>query len=322
MEHILNDLNRMKIIFMGTPDFALPGLDEIFRRGIEIAAVVTRPDRPAGRGKKLTAPPVKERGLELGLDVWQPATLKDPGVLDRIKEISPDLFVVSAYGRFIPDEVLALARCRGINLHPSLLPSYRGAAPIQWALINGDSQTGVTIIEVADKMDAGDIYGQRTVDILPDDNAGVLFHRLAEAGGNLLADVVEEIQNGKADPRPQDESRVTLAPRLAKSDGRIDWQNSAMDINNRIRGLYPWPGAFTTISTLKETVSLKIIKARVVPAQGASPGEVLESDRDTLVVSTGEGSLQLLNVQLEGKRPLPIADFLRGHPIPSGDILG
>ena len=307
---------------MGTPDFALPGLDEIHRRGIEIAAVVTRPDRPAGRGKMLTAPPVKERGLELGLEVLQQDNLNDPGFLDLIKEIGPDLFAVSAYGKFIPDKLLALARYRGINLHPSLLPRYRGAAPIQWALINGDSQTGVTIIEVADKMDAGAIYGQKPVDILPDDNAGLLSHRLAEAGGILLADVIDQIAEDSSCAQPQEESGVTFAPRLAKSDGRINWQDSAVDINNRIRGFYPWPGAFTTLSTPKGAVSLKIIKAQVLPVAGRSPGEVLESDGETVIVSTGEGCLQLLNIQLEGKRPLPTANFLRGHPIPSGEILG
>jgi len=312
----------MKIIFMGTPDFALPGLNEIYRRGIEIAAVVTRPDQPAGRGKRITASPVKERGLELGLEVWQPASLKDTDFLDRIREVSPDLVVVSAYGKFIPDKVLSLARYRGINLHPSLLPRYRGAAPIQWALINGDSQTGVTIIEVADKMDAGAIYGQRSVNILPDDNAGSLFQRLADAGGILLADVVEQIERGEADPRLQDENKVTLAPRISKEDGRINWHGSATDINNRIRGFYPWPGAFTTISTLKGIRSLKIIRAQVLGGGGGSPGEVLEADGDILIISTGDGTLRLLDIQLEGKRPLAAAEFLRGCRIVSGDILG
>jgi methionyl-tRNA formyltransferase len=312
----------MKIIFMGTPTFAIPGLNEIHRRGIEIAAVVTRPDRPAGRGKALTMPPVKERGLELGLDLWQPSSLKAPNFIDRIKELQPDLFVISAYGKFIPDELLSLARYRGINLHPSLLPRYRGAAPIQWALINGDSRTGVTIIEVAEKMDAGAIYSQKSVDIFPDDNAGTLFTKLAEEGGRLLADAVEQIAEGKGDPQPQDESKVTLAPRLSKEEGRINWQMSATDINNRIRGFYPWPGAFTTLSTPKGARSLKIIQARVFPGGGGRPGEVLEADGDVLIVSTGDGTLRLLEVQLEGKRPLAAEDFLRGHRIASGEILG
>jgi len=307
---------------MGTPNFALPGLNEIYRRGIEIAAVVTQPDQPAGRGKRITASPVKERGLELGLEVWQPASLKDTDFLDRIREVSPDLVVVSAYGKFIPDKVLSLARYRGINLHPSLLPRYRGAAPIQWALINGDSQTGVTIIEVAEKMDAGNIYGQRSVDILPDDNAGSLSQILADAGGILLADIVELIERGKADPRLQDENKVTLAPRISKEDGRINWHVSATDINNRIRGFYPWPGAFTTISTLKGIRSLKIIRAQVLDGGGGSPGEVLEADGDILIISTGDGTLRLLDIQLEGKRPLAAAVFLRGCRIVSGDILG
>ncbi len=307
---------------MGTPAFALPGLNDIHRRGVEIAAVVTRPDRPAGRGKILTAPPVKERGLELGLDIWQPASLKDPDLLNRIKDIRPDLVVVSAYGKFIPDEVLSLARYRGINLHPSLLPRYRGAAPIQWALINGDARTGVTIIEVAEKMDAGAIYARKPVDIFPDDNAGTLFKRLAEEGGQLLADVVEQIAEGKADPRPQDESNVTFAPRLSKAEGRINWSDTATDINNRIRGFYPWPGAFTTLSTPKGVRSLKIIRARVVPGGEGRPGEVLEADGDVFVVATGDGTLRLLEVQLEGKRPLAAEDFLRGHRISSGEILG
>lgn len=307
---------------MGTPEFALPGLNEIHRRGIEIAAVVTMPDRPAGRGKMLTIPPVKERGLELGLDLWQPAGLKDPDLLARIKDFKPDLFVVSAYGKFIPSELLSLARYHGINLHPSLLPRYRGAAPIQWALINGDSQTGVTIIEVAEKMDAGVIYAQKSVDILPDDNAGTLFTKLAEEGGRLLADVVEQIAEGKADPQPQDVSKVTFAPRLTKSDGRISWSDTATDINNRIRGFYPWPGAFTTLSTPKGARSLKIIKAQILSGEGEGAGEVLKADGGVLIVSTGDGTLRLLEVQLEGKRPLAVEDFLRGHRIASGEILG
>lgn len=316
------DRKKMKIIFMGTPEFALPGLETLYNRGIEIAGVVTRPDRPAGRGREPTPPPVKVRAQSLGLDIRQPGKLKDPAFIDWITHIGPDLFVVSAYGKFIPADLLACAGEGGINLHPSLLPRYRGAAPIQWALINGDVETGVTVISIAGRMDAGDIFAREPVSILQDDNGETLARRLAERGGELLADVVGQIERGKASPHPQDESEVTLAPRLSKEDGWIDWRESAARINNRVRGLYPWPGAFTTLQTAKGDKTLKIIRSAALPGGDGTPGEVLESGRDTLTICTGEGGLSILELQIEGKRPLSPADFLRGHRIASGEILG
>lgn len=307
---------------MGTPEFAIPGLDEIYRRGINVAAIVTRPDRPAGRGRKLTASPIKERGLALGLKVWQPTSLKNPDFLDLVRKIGPELFVVSAYGKFIPSKLLAVAPHSGINLHPSLLPRYRGAAPIQWSLINGDNQTGVTVIEVAEKMDAGAIYAQRPVDILPEDNAASLSRRLAETGGDLLADVIEQIAAGGIRLRTQDESKVTFAPRITKSDGWVDWQDSAININNRIRAFNPWPGAITSIYTSKGVKILKIIQAQVINKGAGKAGEILHSENDLLIIATGNGSLRLLKIQLEGKRPLPVADFLRGQQVLPGQILG
>ncbi|MDP8215425.1 MAG: methionyl-tRNA formyltransferase [Candidatus Euphemobacter frigidus] len=312
----------MKIVFMGTPVFALPGLDSLVNRGVEIAAVVTRPDRGAGRGRRLTPSPVKVRALALGLSVLQPERLKDRDFIALIKDISPNLIVVSAYGKFIPAEVLAGAKEGGINLHPSLLPRYRGAAPIQWALINGEVETGVTIISISDRMDAGYIFAQAPVAIFPEDNAETLGHRLAERGGELLSDVVEKLAQGSLVPRPQDESKVTLAPRLSKEDGRINWHRSATRIHNLVRGLYPWPGTFTTVPTLKGEKILKIIRCRPGPSSNGVPGEALEAEGDILSIAAGEGSLRILELQIEGKRPVTAGEFLRGYRISPGVILG
>ncbi|MFH1038384.1 MAG: methionyl-tRNA formyltransferase [PVC group bacterium] len=312
----------MRIIYMGTPEFSLPGLEEIHRRGIEIAMVVTRPDRPAGRGRSLTASPVKERALSMGLDVRQPENLQDPELLGFITRLEPDLFVVSAYGKFIPAALIARAKKGGINLHPSLLPRYRGAAPIQWALINGEPETGVTIISISGRMDAGDIYAQMSVPVSPADNAATLSRRLADAGGILLADAAERIVQGGVLPLPQDEAKATFAPRLTKEDGRIDWQQAAVRIDNRVRGLYPWPGTFTIWPSSEGAVTLKILRSIPLPAAEGRPGEVLEANESAFTVSAGQGRLRILELQMEGKRPLPAGEFLRGHPIPPGTILG
>ncbi len=311
----------MKIIFIGTPDFALPGLELLAAGPAEVAAVITRPDRPAGRGRQPTPSPVKIRGRELGLKILAPPDPAAPETLAALREIAPDLFVVSAYGRFIPAALLDLASRGGINLHPSLLPRYRGAAPIQWALINGEWETGVSVISVARRMDAGDIWGQKTVAIDPEDNAETLSRRLAREGGILLAEVVGEMERGEISPRPQDENLVTLAPRLTKEDGRIDWNLPAVEIANRIRGLYPWPGSFTTLAGPGNR-TLKILAAEPAAAAGGRPGEILRAGGEELLVAAGEGALKICRLQLEGKRPLGAGEFLRGRSLRAGEVLG
>lgn len=306
---------------MGTPEFALPGLERLAAEG-EVAAVITRPDRPAGRGKKPAPPPVRTRAEELNLKVFQP---EDPGgreILDAVRALKPDLFVVSAYGKFIPAALLRLAGRGGINLHPSLLPRYRGAAPIQWALINGEKETGVSVISVAGKMDAGEIWDQRAVAIRAEDNAETLARVLAREGGLLLAEVAGKMERGEISPRPQDERMVTFAPRLAKEDGLIDWRRPAEKIVNQVRGLYPWPGSFTFLPAGRGGRALKILSAEPLPPSGGRPGEVLEAGKEELVIAAGEGALRVGELQLEGKQPHPAGEFLRGCPLRPGELLG
>jgi len=307
---------------MGTPEFALAGLERLAAGGFEIAAVITRPDRPAGRGRKPSPPPVKIRSRELGLRIFQPADLAGPEILAAVRELGPDLFVVSAYGRFIPSVFLGLAPRGGINLHPSLLPRYRGAAPIQWALINGEEETGVSVISVAEKMDTGEIWGQKAVAIRPEDNAETLSGRLAGAGGNLLAEVAGKMERGEIAPRPQDESRATYAPRLKKEDGRIDWSRPGEEIANRVRGLYPWPGTFTRLPAARGGLILKIISAEPLTLSGGRPGEVRRAEKEELVIAAGEGALKVRRLQLEGKQPHQAGEFLRGCPLSPGEVLG
>lgn len=310
----------MKIIFMGTPEFALPGLERL-AAGEEVAAVITRPDRPAGRGRRPVPPPVKTRAEKLGLRVLQPDKLSSPEFLAAVGELEPGIFVVSAYGRFIPASLLELAGHGGINLHPSLLPRYRGAAPIQWALINGERETGVSVISVAERMDAGDIWARKKVMIAPDDNAATLSRKLAREGGILLSEVVGKIDRGEIVPRPQDEKLATLAPRLTREDGRIDWSRPAGEIVNRVRGLCPWPGTFTTLPG-RGGRSLKILSAEAVGSERGRPGEILRAEGEELVAAAGEGAVRIRELQLEGKRPLPAEEFLRGCRPAPGDLLG
>ncbi len=312
----------MKIIFMGTPEFALDGLERLVEGGCELAAIITRPDRPAGRGRRSASPPIKIRGEELGLRILQPAGLGGTEILDAVREIAPDLFVVSAYGRFIPASLLSLAARGGINLHPSLLPRYRGAAPIQWALINGELETGVSVISVVKEMDAGDIWAQKPVKIDPEDNAETLSRKLAREGGILLAEVVEKMERDEISPHPQDEEQVTFAPLLTKEDGRIDWTSPAEMIANRVRALYVWPGTFTSLPAGYGHRKLKILSARFAESTGKRPGEILQAEGGELLIAAGEGALRIHQLQLEGKRPLSTEEFLRGCRLRAGEILG
>ena len=306
----------MRIVFFGSAPIGFPVL-EVLRASYadEVVAVVTQPDRLAGRKRQLTACPVKIVAQKNSLPVFSPEKVKD--CLDDLAVLQPDLFVVVAYGQYIPPSVLALPSFGAINLHPSLLPRYRGASPIQWALANGDSITGVTILYVSEKMDAGDIILQRTLPIDADDTAETLEPKLAAAGAALLMEAVELIRRGTAVRYPQDDAAATEVRKLVKDDGRIDWTLPATAIRNRIRGFTPWPGCFCE---LPGDVRLKVLMAAVEDRTGP-PGKVLDATGNGLLVATGDGALRLLCVQPAGKCAMDGAAFIRGYPLPTGCFL-
>jgi methionyl-tRNA formyltransferase len=308
----------MKLAFMGTPEFAVPSLEAVLAVG-DVVAVVTRPDKPQGRGLRVTPPPVAVVATQYALDVLQPATLRDPDFLARLRRLEPDLIVVVAYGRILPPEVLAVAPMGGINLHPSLLPRYRGAAPIPRAIAAGDTETGVTVLHMSEDLDAGDIILQRRVPIRADDTSATLEPRLAREGAALLVEALGLLESTRAPRQPQDPSRVTLAPRLTQEEALIRWNNSADTIVNLVRAFDPWPVAYT----LRDGAPLKIWRAMARPIGGQGlPGTVLEAEGDRLVVVAGDGAVELLEVQPASGRRMPAADYLRGHPFPPGTVLG
>jgi methionyl-tRNA formyltransferase len=303
---------------MGTPQFAVPTLEALYASRHALALVVTQPDRPRGRGRVLAAPAVKVAAHGLGLPVAQPYKIGDAAFLETIDRFAPDALVVAAYGKIIPQCLLDLPPLGAVNLHPSLLPKYRGPAPIQWPLIQGDLETGVTIIQLNAQMDAGDILLQEKTAIDPADSAESLHDRLAEMGAALLIKTLDGLAENTIIPRPQDHDQATLAPMLKKSDGRIDWQMGAWALERRIRALNPWPGTFTFHG--KER--LKILGAKVIarPAE-AAPGTVVAGFDDELRVATGDGLLLVEMVQGASGKRLSTADYLRGHAMPPGTRL-
>jgi methionyl-tRNA formyltransferase len=308
----------MKIVFMGTPEFAVPSLETTLAAG-DIVAVVTRPDKPQGRGLRLTAPPVAVVATQYALEVLQPEMLRDPEFLAQLGRLEPDLIVVVAYGRIIPPDVLRVARMGGINLHPSLLPRYRGAAPIPRAIAAGETDTGVTILYVSEELDAGDIILQRPVAIHADDTAGTLEARLAQEGATLLVEALGLLETNQAPRHPQDPSRVTVAPKLAQDEALIHWSDPAEKIVNMVRAFDPWPVAYT----LRDGAPLKVWRAAARAVDGpGTPGVVREGDRGRLVVDAGEGAVEVLEVQPASGRRMPAADYLRGHPLAPGAVLG
>jgi methionyl-tRNA formyltransferase len=309
----------VRIVFMGTPDFAVPTLQRLAASRHEIAAVLTNPDRPAGRGRQPQAPPVKDAALVLGLDVLQTADLSDPELAAQLNAYSPDLFAVVAFS-ILPPALLALPPRGSVNLHPSLLPAYRGAAPIIWAVINGEEETGITTFHLNERIDAGDILLQRQVCIGPEETAGELDARLRQLGADLIVETIDGLEAGGLAPQPQPRRAASRAPKLAKEDGRIDWTRSTSAVFNLIRGTNPVPGAFTEWSGSL----LKIHRARVLEnAQRQIPGSVLAADaRDGLVVATGDGALALTEVQPAGRAKMEARAFVRGHALESGARFG
>jgi methionyl-tRNA formyltransferase len=293
---------------MGTPQFAVGPLRAVAAAGHEIAGVVTRTDKPAGRGRSLTAPPVKSAAEEMGLPVYQPKRVRETAFIDQLRSIGPEAIVVAAYGQILPKELLTLPKYGCLNIHASLLPFYRGAAPINWAIIRNETRTGITIMQMDEGMDTGAILLQESVLIDPLDTAGTLTEKLSAVGAKLITAALQLITDNRLLPTPQDGSRATLAPLLKKEDGLIDWNLPAADIHNRIRGLSPWPGAYT----LLDGKIVKIIAAEAVNGAGR-PAMLYEKDDHTLEIGTGAGLLRIVSIQPEGKRPMTAGDFLRGH---------
>ncbi|MDE7062826.1 MAG: methionyl-tRNA formyltransferase [Lachnospiraceae bacterium] len=309
----------MRVIFMGTPDFAVGTLQAIARAGYEIVLVVSQPDKPKGRGNVMQAPPVKEAAMALGIEVYQPRRVRMPECVEHLREYRPDMIVVAAFGQILPPEILAMPRYGCINVHASLLPKYRGAAPIQWAVINGEQVSGVTIQRMAEGIDTGDMIAKVEVPLAADETGGSLFERLAEVGAGLCVDTMAQIEAGNAVYTPQREEDATHVGMIHKQLGKINWKQPAQNIERLVRGLNPWPSAYTALNGR----ILKIWSAAVLPGGNTDEaGCVVESDGRTLIVQTGEGRLSLREVQLEGKKRMGIDAFLRGCEVPTGTYLG
>src|SRR3990172_2141521 len=307
----------MKIIFMGTPEFAVPSLRALIESGEDIVAVVTQPDKPKGRGLEVAPPPTKVLAEKHGIPVLQPAKIKTEEFFNELKKFSADLICVTAYGKILPKNILDLPPHGCINVHASLLPKYRGAAPINWAIIRGEKVTGITTMKMDEGMDTGDMLLKEEVPIDDEDTGDTLSEKLSEIGARLLIETIRLLKEGKLNPIPQDHSQATYAPMLKKEDGKIDWQKSAEEIRNLIRVALPWPSAYTNL----EGKLLKIYKTKVSEG-GGKPGEVMKSDSGILRVATGKGTIDILELQIEGGKKLQTQVFLRGRRIEEGMVLG
>lgn len=308
----------MRIVFMGTPDFAVPSLEALIQNGYEVAGVFTQPDKPKGRGKKLASCPVKDRAMQSGIPVFQPARIRRDGVAD-LKALKPDLCVTAAFGQILSQEVLDIPVHGTVNVHASLLPRHRGSAPIAWGLMMGEDTAGVTTMMTDKGIDTGDMLLTRKVEVLPGETCGELTTRLARAGAELLIETLRRIEKGNCPRVPQNHELATYEPMLTKEMGRIDWGASAKEIVWKVRGLNPWPCAYTAFP---EGV-LKIWLAKEAPGDGkAVPGQVIAADeKNGLIVMTGEGAVEILCLQAPGGRRMDAKDYLRGHPVRVGEIL-
>jgi len=303
----------MHLIFLGTPAFAVPTLESLVAAGHDVACVVTQPDRPSGRGQRLTASPVKEAALRFGLSVYQPARIRRPEAVAALAGLKPDAMVVVGYGQIIPQAAIDIPPHGILNVHASLLPKYRGAAPVQWAVANGETRTGVTIMRIDAGLDTGEMLRKAETAIGPEETAVELGARLAATGAALLVETLEKID--AIEPEKQDASQATYAPLLKKEDGLIDWRQPARAIHNRVRGMQPWPGAYTRFRGQQ----MHIWKSRVAAGGWGGPGSLA---RRPLRAACGEGSLELIEVQLEGRKRITAEEFANGQRIADNDILG
>ncbi len=309
----------LRLVFMGTPEFAVPALQALLQSEDTVVGVVCQPDKPAGRRLDLHAPPVKDCAHTHAVPVFQPQKIRTPEALEHLHGWRPDLIVVAAYGKILPKTILDLPAFGCINIHASLLPKYRGAAPMQWAIAQGETHSGVTIMRVSEELDAGDILLQKSVALKPDETGGSLHDTLAALGAQALLEAMTLFKQGKLVATPQDKDAVTYAPLLKKEDGEIDWTRSAVSIERRIRAFHPWPSSFTWLGNKR----LKILAAHLSTVEASDiPGAIINRQDKALTVATGQGSLTLDRVQLEGKKALPIAAFLAGHDLKPGDRLG
>ena len=308
----------MKIVFMGTPDFAVSSLAALLDAGHEVVLCVTQPDRPKGRGGKVQFSDVKEFALARNIPVFQPVKIREPEAVARLREIEADIFVVAAFGQILPEEILTMPPLGCVNVHASLLPKYRGAAPIQWSILNGDKTTGVTIMQMGVGLDDGDILSRREVEILPEETGGSLFEKLAKVGGELLTETLPKLASGEITPVPQDEALATKVGMIRKELGKLDFSRSAAELERYIRGLSPWPSAYAKLNGK----TVKLCGAAVLPlpegAENAAYGEVVFVDKHSLYVKTGEGVLSIKELQPEGKKRMPVTDFLNGTKVEKG----
>lgn len=309
----------MRVVFMGTPDFSVPTLECIIEAGHEVVGVVTQPDKAKGRGKKVVYTPVKEKALEHGLIVYQPRRAREPEFIEHMRALNPDVMVVVAFGQILPKELLDIPKYGCVNVHASLLPKYRGAAPIQWAVIRGEKVSGVTTMQMDVGLDTGDMLLKTEVPLAEDETGGSLHDKLSVLGGDLLIETLKGLEAGTIVPEKQDDSQSgEYARMLDKSLGKIDFSMRAEEIERLIRGLNPWPSAYTSYNNK----TMKLWKARVVPGGEAVPGQVLAVDKKGFTVQTGDGALQILELQMEGKKRMDAGAFLRGCPLTAGEILG
>ena len=312
--------NPLRVIFMGTPGFAVPALATLMEAGHDVVGVFTQPDRRSGRGRRLAAPPVKEFAQQRELPVFQPASLReDAAARRRIDDLAPDAIIVAAYGLFLPDDILAAPRLGCLNIHPSLLPRHRGPSPVATAILNGDDTTGVTIMLLDEGMDTGPVLAQRESPIGIKDTSDELTARLFDMGANLLVETLEQWCAGHISPTPQDDANATITKRLQRADGHIDWNQPAESIDRQVRAFTPWPGTFTTWKGR----TLKILEAEPLDTTHHDPiGKVVAMNGSEVATAAGQGVLRLLSVQMEGRRASNIADFIRGYPDFISSILG
>ena len=314
----------MRVVFMGTPAFAVPSLEALDNSDHEVVGVVMQPDRPKGRGQAVVPCPVKELALAKGLPVSQPEKIKSPEFLQQLSDWKPDVIAVTAFGRILPKAILDLPPMGCVNVHGSLLPAYRGAAPIQWALIHGDAETGITTMLMDEGMDTGAVLLQQTVSIEPEETSLELGARLAKVGGALLVETLTRLAERSIVPRAQDHTRATSAPLLKKEDGVIDWTQSATEIANRIRGLSPWPGSYTFHREHRLIIRKGRVEAQGAPGRsdGRRPGTILAVGQKFFWVETGEGRLEVLEVQPANKKRMSVEQFLQGHALRVNERLG
>lgn len=307
----------MKIVYMGTPDFAVGPLKALIEAGHEICAVVTQPDRQKGRGKEVSPSPVKECAVKYGIPVLTPVKIKAAEAVEELKKYPADIFVVAAFGQILSEEILNMPKYGCVNIHASLLPKYRGAAPIQWSIIDGEKETGVTIMQMDKGLDTGDILFQEKVPIAEEETGESLFDKLAETGAKLIVEALAKIERGEAVPVKQEDNNSCYAKMLTKSVGKIDWNKSAAEIERLIRGLNSWPSAYTEYKGKQ----LKIWKAEVLPHIEGEPGKIAKVTKDAVIVCTKDGALSLQEIQLEGKKRMSTKEFLLGRTFEEGEIL-